>query len=93
MASPGASSWTVSGTFPAPTVVHPENPALADVSFAQLSGRSRNASVSRRNAVVITTGELDWERPDTWRGVLDRSRPRANGGCSVGASRRLVGRS
>lgn len=62
-------------------VVHPENPALAGVSIAQLSGRSRNASVSRRNAVVITAGELDWARPDTWRGVLDRS-PCGTGTCA-----------
>jgi len=62
-------------------VVHPENPALAGISIAQLSGRSRDASVSRRNAVVITTGELDWERPQTWRGVLDRS-PCGTGTCA-----------
>lgn len=62
-------------------VVHPENAAIANVSIAQLSARSRDAAVSRRNAVVITTGELDWARPETWRGVLDRS-PCGTGTCA-----------
>lgn len=62
-------------------VSHPENAGHAGISIAQLSGRSRNAAVSRRNAVVITTGELDWARPETWRGVLDRS-PCGTGTCA-----------
>jgi proline racemase len=62
-------------------VAHPDNAGHAGISIAQLSGRSRNAAVSRRNAVVITTGELDWARPETWRGVLDRS-PCGTGTCA-----------
>lgn len=62
-------------------VVHPENAAIAGVSIAQLSGRASDPGVSRRNAVVITTGELDWARPETWRGVLDRS-PCGTGTCA-----------
>ena len=63
------------------SVVHPENAELSGVSIAQLSGRAGDAAVSRRNAVVITTGELDWDRPETWRGVLDRS-PCGTGTCA-----------
>jgi proline racemase len=62
-------------------VVHPENAAIANVSIAQLSASARDTAVSRRNAVVITTGELDWARPETWRGVLDRS-PCGTGTCA-----------
>ncbi|MFT5447268.1 MAG: proline racemase [Gammaproteobacteria bacterium] len=62
-------------------VVHPENPAIANVSIAQLSAVSSDTDVSRRNAVVICSGDLDWERPETWRGVLDRS-PCGTGTCA-----------
>jgi proline racemase len=62
-------------------VVHPDNPRIRDVSIAQLSATSGDADVSHRNAVVISTGELDWERPETWRGVLDRS-PCGTGTCA-----------
>ncbi len=62
-------------------VAHPENPAIAGISIAQLSGAARDPAVSQRNAVVITTGELDWQRPETWRGVLDRS-PCGTGTCA-----------
>jgi proline racemase len=71
-------------------VVHPENAAIANVSIAQLSARSSDAAVSRRNAVVITTGELDWARPETWRGVLDRS-PCGTGTCAKMAALHVRG--
>jgi hypothetical protein len=32
-----------------------------------------NEAIRRQNAVTISTGYLDWENRDTWRGVLDRS--------------------
>jgi proline racemase len=62
-------------------VVHPDNPEIRDVSIAQLSAPSGDPAVSRRNAVVISTGDLDWDRPETWRGVLDRS-PCGTGTCA-----------
>ena len=37
-----------------------------------------------RNAVVISTGAFDWERPDTWTGVLDRS------ACGTGTCARMA---
>ncbi len=62
-------------------VSHPENPEIRDVSIAQLSAPASSPGASRKNAVVISTGELDWERPETWRGVLDRS-PCGTGTCA-----------
>ncbi len=62
-------------------VVHPHNPAIANVSIAQLSAKSRVAGVDYKNAVVISTGDFDWDRPATWRGVLDRS-PCGTGTCA-----------
>ena len=54
-------------------VVHPENPSITSLSTAQLSGPAHSPAADRRNAVVISTGAFDWDRPDTWTGVLDRS--------------------
>jgi len=62
-------------------VVHPDNPAVAGVSIAQLSGATHNPAAARRNAVVVSTGTLDWDRPETWTGVLDRS-PCGTGTCA-----------
>eukprot|EP01062_Namystynia_karyoxenos_P022259 TRINITY_DN18529_c0_g1_i1.p1 TRINITY_DN18529_c0_g1~~TRINITY_DN18529_c0_g1_i1.p1 ORF type:complete len:398 (+),score=123.09 TRINITY_DN18529_c0_g1_i1:96-1196(+) len=39
-----------------------------------------------RNAVVMSHGKLDWEREETWTGVIDRS-PCGTGTCAVMASR------
>ena len=38
-----------------------------------------------RNAVVMSNGALDWERPSTWTGMIDRS-PCGTGTCAVMAS-------
>jgi len=35
-----------------------------------------------RNAVVMSNGVLDWERPETWTGMIDRS-PCGSGTCAV----------
>jgi proline racemase len=55
------------------SVQHPDNPAISSLSTAQLSGPAHSPDADLRNAVVISTGEFDWQRPDTWTGVLDRS--------------------
>ena len=34
-----------------------------------------------KNAAIVSTGTLDWDRPDTWTGVLDRS-PCGTGTCA-----------
>ncbi len=62
-------------------VAHPENPKIRNVSIAQLSSPAPAPGVPAKNAVVLSTGELDWDRPETWRGVLDRS-PCGTGTCA-----------
>lgn len=62
-------------------VVHPENPAISGVTIVQLSGPPEDERAARRNAVVVSTGTLDWGRPETWTGVLDRS-PCGTGTCA-----------
>lgn len=62
-------------------VAHPENPAISGVSIMQFSGPSAKAEVGRRNTVVVSSGQFDWNRPATWTGVLDRS-PCGTGTCA-----------
>ncbi len=60
--------------------VHPENEDIRGVTIAQLSAPPLGDG-DRRNAVVVSSGKLDWERPSTWTGVLDRS-PCGTGTCA-----------
>jgi proline racemase len=62
-------------------VAHPENPAISGVSIMQFSGLSARAEVGRRNTVVVSSGQFDWDRPATWTGILDRS-PCGTGTCA-----------
>lgn len=62
-------------------VVHPENAEIAGVSISQLSGPPAGPDADRRNAVIVSTGTLDWNRPATWTGVIDRS-PCGTGTCA-----------
>jgi proline racemase len=62
-------------------VVHPENPEIAGVSIAQLSGPPAREDADRKNAVIVSTGKLDWNRPATWTGAIDRS-PCGTGTCA-----------
>ena len=62
-------------------VVHPLNPGFAGITIAQLSGPPHDPANTMRNAVTVSTGRLDWERPSTWTGVLDRS-PCGTGTCA-----------
>jgi proline racemase len=62
-------------------VEHPENPAFRGITIGQLSGEPHDPANSRRNAVTVSTGVLDWNRPATWTGVLDRS-PCGTGTCA-----------
>jgi proline racemase len=72
-------------------VVHPENPAIRDVTTTQLSGPAASADNHRRNAVVVSTGKLDWQRPATWTGAIDRS-PCGTGTCAKMAALHARGR-
>ncbi len=62
-------------------VVHPRQPEIAGVTIAQLSSASRGPDADMQNAVVVSTGKLDWERPSTWTGACDRS-PCGTGTCA-----------
>lgn len=65
-------------------VVHPEQPGFAGITIGQLSGPPHDPRNSRRNAVTVSTGTLDWERPATWTGAIDRSP------CGTGTSARMA---
>ena len=62
-------------------VVHPENPGIAGVTIAELSGPPSTPGAHRKNTVVVSTGKLDWSRPQSWTGALDRS-PCGTGTCA-----------
>jgi len=62
-------------------VAHPEQPGFAGVSIGQLSGEPSRPDAHRKNVVTVSTGELDWDRPSTWTGVIDRS-PCGTGTCA-----------
>ena len=65
-------------------VEHPDNPDFAGITIAQLSGPAHDPANTMRNAVTVSTGQLDWDRPSTWTGVLDRSP------CGTGTSARMA---
>ena len=67
-----------------PGIVHPDNPDINTLSTAQLTGPPHSAENDMRNAVIISTGDFDWQRPDTWTGVLDRS------ACGTGTCARMA---
>jgi len=62
-------------------VVHPEQPGFAGITIGQLSGPAHDPRNSWRNVVTVSTGVLDWARPSTWTGVIDRS-PCGTGTCA-----------
>jgi proline racemase len=63
-------------------VVHPENAAIRDITIGQLHGPAHSPDATRRNAVTVSSGGFDWDRPATWTGVLDRS-PCGTGTCAA----------
>jgi proline racemase len=65
-------------------VSHPLQPGFDGVTIAQLSGPPLADEADWRNAVVVSTGQLDWNRPATWTGALDRSP------CGTGTSARMA---
>jgi|TARA_B100000678_G_scaffold282014_1_gene280433 proline racemase len=66
-------------------VVHPENKDISGITIAVVSGPPDNPDATLKNAVVVSTGKLDWDRPETWKGVIDRS-PCGTGTCAKMAS-------
>jgi len=72
-------------------VVHPENPSIEGVSISQLSGPASRPDAHRKNAVVVSTGEFDWNKPQTWTAALDRS-PCGTGTCAKMAVQHAKGK-
>jgi len=72
-------------------VEHPENAAIRDVSIAMLCGPPTRPDAASKNAVIVSTGRLDWSRPATWTGVIDRS-PCGTGTCAKMATLLARGR-
>jgi proline racemase len=71
--------------------VHPEQPGFAGVTIAQLSGPPSRPDADLKNAVTVSTGKLDWDRPATWTGVIDRS-PCGTGTCAKMATLHAKGK-
>ena len=65
-------------------VVHPDQPGFAGITIGQLSGPPHDPANSCRNAVTVSTGILDWNKPSTWTGVIDRSP------CGTGTSAKMA---
>jgi proline racemase len=63
------------------SVVHPIIPEFSGITISQLSGPPTHPEAHMKNAVTVATGELDWNRPSTWTGALDRS-PCGTGTCA-----------
>lgn len=55
-------------------VRHPENEDITGPTIAELTSGTCNT-------VIVSTGTLDWSRPETWTGTLDRS-PCGTGTCA-----------
>lgn len=55
-------------------VQHPGNEDITGPTIAELTS-------GNRNTVIVSTGKLDWSRPETWTGSLDRS-PCGTGTCA-----------
>ena len=72
-------------------VVHPEQPGFAGVTIAQLSGPPSRPDAHLKNAVTVSTGKLDWNRPVTWTGAIDRS-PCGTGTCAKMATLHAKGK-
>lgn len=70
---------------------HPEQPGFSGVTIAQLSGAPSRPDAHAKNAVTVSTGALDWDRPATWTGSIDRS-PCGTGTCAKMAALHAKGR-
>jgi proline racemase len=62
-------------------VSHPEMPELAGISIIELTGPPTVPGAHAKNTVVVSSGTLDWSRPESFTGVLDRS-PCGTGTCA-----------
>jgi proline racemase len=72
-------------------VEHPLQPGFRGVTITVLSGPPTPAGAHAKNAVVVSTGRLDWNRPATWTGAIDRS-PCGTGTCAKMAALHAKGK-
>jgi proline racemase len=72
-------------------VVHPEQPGFSGITIAELSAPPTRAGAHMKTAVTVSTGKLDWNRPATWTGAIDRS-PCGTGTCAKMATLYAKGR-
>jgi proline racemase len=72
-------------------VEHPMQPGFKGVTITVLSAPPIQVGAHSRNAVVVSTGRLDWNRPATWTGAIDRS-PCGTGTCAKMAVLHAKGR-
>ena len=68
-------------------VDHPEfsYPGPDNLVFRGPATRGADGRLRARNAVVMSNGTLEWDRPETWTGMIDRS-PCGTGTCAVMAA-------
>ena len=71
-------------TFEQLPVVHPENDRIIGPTISQISGPPSHPKADRKNAVTLATGIVDWNRPSTWTGGLDRCP------CGTGTSAKMA---
>ena len=62
-------------------VKHPDQPGFEGVTIAILTAPATHPDAHSKNAVIVSTGRLDWDRPSTWTGAIDRS-PCGTGTCT-----------
>jgi proline racemase len=72
-------------------VEHPTQPGFHGVTIAQLTAPPTRPDAHAKNAVIVSTGRLDWSRPATWTGAIDRS-PCGTGTCARMAALHAHGR-
>ena len=71
-------------------VVHPDNPEIRGITIGVLSGPPTAEGATLKNAAIMSTGTLDWDRPETWTGAIDRS-PCGTGTCAKMAAMHAKG--
>jgi proline racemase len=72
-------------------VTHPLQPGFSGVTIAELSGPPTHPNADAKNVVTVSTGKVDWDKPSTWTGVIDRS-PCGTGTCAKMATLYARGR-
>ncbi len=65
-------------------VRHPLEPSIDQIALVMLHGPAARPGTDGRNSVVLPTGPIRGDDPDSWRGSLDRSP------CGTGTSARMA---